>query len=255
MAGMMDSRQGSVWLLLAGYLLAGCGTVPEGSPALAVLTSEPAATSVETARPPTHTVAATRSSTSERPSPSASPSSTPTATPTLEPTVTSSSTPQPPAPSMTPPPTATATSVPTVARAPAPTTAPPPPPAPASTLAPATPVSVNVSQLTPAPTRTGGPVELPAPGASDPQSIIVALVSEDLARRQALSVADIQLVSVRGMEWRNSSLDCPAPGRAYLDVITPGFQIVLEAQGRAYTYHTDARRHFVLCVNGIPQDG
>jgi hypothetical protein len=33
----------------------------------------------------------------------------------------------------------------------------------------------------------------------------------------------------------------------YLQVITPGYRVILEAQGKQYTYHTDTRRQVVPC--------
>jgi len=56
-----------------------------------------------------------------------------------------------------------------------------------------------------------------------------------LARSSAESV---QVVSVEAVDWSDSSLGCPKPGMMYAQVITPGYQIVLESGGRTYEFHT-----------------
>ena len=49
------------------------------------------------------------------------------------------------------------------------------------------------------------------------------------ARRRTRSPFD----TVRAVDWRDSSLGCPKPGMAYLDVITPGHRVTLRANGRS----------------------
>ena len=48
------------------------------------------------------------------------------------------------------------------------------------------------------------------------------------------------------MEWSDASLGRPQPGMMYAQVITPGYLVVLEADGQQYTYHTDTARFAVL---------
>jgi hypothetical protein len=40
----------------------------------------------------------------------------------------------------------------------------------------------------------------------------------------------------------------------YAAVITPGYQITLEAEGQSYIYHTDMVETVVLCVDGRPAE-
>jgi hypothetical protein len=75
----------------------------------------------------------------------------------------------------------------------------------------------------------------------------VELARDDLARRLALALDVIQLVSVEAVDWSDTSLGCPQPGMMYAQVITPGFLIVLEAMGQSYEYHTDEDSSVVLC--------
>jgi hypothetical protein len=47
-------------------------------------------------------------------------------------------------------------------------------------------------------------------------------------------------------DWPDSSLGCPQPGMAYLQVITPGYLIVLRALGNDYMYHA-SYNYVILC--------
>jgi hypothetical protein len=69
----------------------------------------------------------------------------------------------------------------------------------------------------------------------------------DLAQQQALDPATITVESVEPVEWPDSSLGCPQEGFMYAQVITPGFLVMLQAQGNSYEYHTDQNDHVVLC--------
>ena len=81
---------------------------------------------------------------------------------------------------------------------------------------------------------------------------VIRLAREDLAQRRGFALEGIRLVSVNAVRWRDASLGCPRPNTKYLQVITPGFKVILEAEGRTYGYHTDAGRVVVLCEKGLP---
>lgn len=69
-----------------------------------------------------------------------------------------------------------------------------------------------------------------------------ALATELGIGRDAVAVARAERT-----EWPDSSLGCPEPGKAYLQVITPGYRVVLDANGRSYEYHTNLRDLAVRC--------
>jgi hypothetical protein len=71
-----------------------------------------------------------------------------------------------------------------------------------------------------------------------------------LANQLGISVDEVTIAQIEETEWNNSSLGCPDKDVAYLEVITPGYIITLEAQGQQYRYHTDTGRHFVQCNTG-----
>jgi len=81
----------------------------------------------------------------------------------------------------------------------------------------------------------------PAPTAGEPtvpaEAAEVTLVKEDLGQRLNVTAEQIRVVSVRAVDWPDTSLGCPKPGMLYADVITPGFEIILEANGQEYAYH------------------
>lgn len=75
---------------------------------------------------------------------------------------------------------------------------------------------------------------------------VVDVAKADLAQRLNLSADEIQVVKVEPVQWRDASLGCPKPGMMYAQVITPGYQIILSAQGKEYDYRATQERAF-LC--------
>ena len=76
---------------------------------------------------------------------------------------------------------------------------------------------------------------------------VVNLVKQHLARQLGISVDQITLSDIKPVVWRDAGLGCPKPGVDYIQVETPGYRIVLEAQGQTYNYHTDETQRFVPC--------
>ena len=90
-------------------------------------------------------------------------------------------------------------------------------------------------------------------GSSSPQpQNLIEKTKEDLAGRLGITTDEISLLEIVEVEWSDSSLDCPQPGMNYLQVITPGYRIVLEAGGQPYEYHTNREAYFVYCENQGP---
>jgi hypothetical protein len=76
---------------------------------------------------------------------------------------------------------------------------------------------------------------------------MVALVKQNLAQRLNIAADQIVLSDVTPVLWRDAGLGCPKPGVDYIQVETPGYNILLEAGGETYTYHTDETKRFVQC--------
>lgn len=81
---------------------------------------------------------------------------------------------------------------------------------------------------------------------------ILSQVKSDLSQKTGVGLEKINILEVDAVEWPDSSLGCGVPGTIYLPVITPGFRIVLEADGRTYTYHTNTSNQIVLCEGRGP---
>jgi hypothetical protein len=125
-------------------------------------------------------------------------------------------------------------------------------PAAARTLAAAT---VTAEAVTPRATTTtmSSPLASPLPTPPPDADLAIAAAGRDLQHRLGLADGSAVVVySLTLQDWPNSGLGCPAPGMMYAEVITPGYLIVLQAEGKSYEYHTDRGKHAVLCQDGQP---
>jgi hypothetical protein len=118
-----------------------------------------------------------------------------------------------------------------------------------TTHAPAAPTASPAASFTPAPAPTPTSPVASAPTVAAPPGAAVALlaVRQDLARRLNLAEAQIALIRAEAVDWPDSSLGCPQPGMMYLQVVTPGYRLVLAAGGVSTEYHADAGGRFVVC--------
>jgi hypothetical protein len=103
--------------------------------------------------------------------------------------------------------------------------------------------------LKPTPVGADGTAVPAGMGVAIPPAAEAAVAAAKANLADSLSVAgeEILVTSIEAVEWSDSSLGCPRPGMMYLQVITPGFRVILQAQGQAYEYHTDQRRNAVPC--------
>ncbi len=70
-----------------------------------------------------------------------------------------------------------------------------------------------------------------------------------LADRLGIPAAQIAVAAWEAVDWPDASLGCPEPGMAYAQVITPGYQIMLEARGEIHQVHTDrSGQRVVFCA-------
>lgn len=94
------------------------------------------------------------------------------------------------------------------------------------------------------------------PGGSEPplactmespnECMATRLAIADLAVRLDVSEDLITVVSVEFVEWPDSCLGVSKRDVACAEVITPGYRILLEANGQTYEYHTDGGSRAVL---------
>ena len=76
---------------------------------------------------------------------------------------------------------------------------------------------------------------------------LVSLVKQHLSKQLNIAVDQILLSDIKPVVWRDAGLGCPKPGVDYIQVKTPGYNILLEASGQTYIYHTDETKRFVPC--------
>ena len=75
---------------------------------------------------------------------------------------------------------------------------------------------------------------------------LVQTAKDDLAQRLSIKAEGIEVVKAEAVEWPDGSLGCPQPGMMYIQMVTPGYQIILSAGGTEYDYHGNASEVF-LC--------
>lgn len=61
----------------------------------------------------------------------------------------------------------------------------------------------------------------------------------DLAAYLAVDSSEIHMINIELTEWPDTCLGVRRSDVACAEVITPGFRLVFEAEGRRYAYHTD----------------
>ncbi len=82
------------------------------------------------------------------------------------------------------------------------------------------------------------------PTMDQPLAAAIALVAEE----KGISEEEIVLLSAEPVDWPDSSLGCPQPETAYLQVITPGYKIVVLAGEEEVEVHTDMTgQNVVIC--------
>ena len=82
-------------------------------------------------------------------------------------------------------------------------------------------------------------------GLTDAERGAALLAIDTLATELGIPRETIEVDTVRAMDWRDSSLGCPKPGVAYLDVITPGYKVILRVDGVIHVVHEAGKRAFV----------
>jgi hypothetical protein len=130
--------------------------------------------------------------------------------------------------------------------------APPPPP-------PASPPTADPATLPPTVAPTPVPIVPPSeeepPAATGPAAIIDGAV-QFAAGELRVDSASIQVISVDAVDWNNSCLGAAAPGEMCLEVITPGYRVLLSVDGKEVAVHTNRDGSYMRLADpaqGAPQ--
>jgi hypothetical protein len=111
-------------------------------------------------------------------------------------------------------------------------------------------------QAGPAP---GDPVQaLPAqpPGAPPPTTAaalpgdIIERLRHEAARQAGVPLDSVSVLESQAVTWPDSGFGCSGPDESTLQVLTPGFRVVMQAGDRRLEYRGDRRGHFSLCPAG-----
>ena len=87
------------------------------------------------------------------------------------------------------------------------------------------------------PGEVSDPLELP----EDVESLVM-LAKFDLTIKTGVDIEDIITKSIEENLFEDASLGVPDPGVAYDAMITPGYIIMLEADGEMYQYHASGAK-------------
>jgi hypothetical protein len=89
-------------------------------------------------------------------------------------------------------------------------------------------------------------------GSEPTQPDAVEAARQALAGLLKLAAQQIKVVSSEQMDWPDSCLGAAETGEMCLQVITPGYKVVMQANGQQYIYHTDETGKS-LRLEGNPQ--
>ena len=76
---------------------------------------------------------------------------------------------------------------------------------------------------------------------------LVGAVSADAQRLSGVDAGSVRVLEAAAVTWSDGSLGCPAPGRFYTQALVPGYRVRIEAAGRIFIYHANARGDWTLC--------
>jgi hypothetical protein len=80
-----------------------------------------------------------------------------------------------------------------------------------------------------------------------PEALAERIIT-DAADRTGVPISEIEVVSVEEVTFNDSSLDCPEPGMAYTQVLTPGQIVLVDAGGEELDYRVASGSNiFRLC--------
>ena len=80
------------------------------------------------------------------------------------------------------------------------------------------------------------------PPLSEDIDSLVMLAKFDLSLKTGADIEEMDTESVEEFNFADASLGVPEPGVEYAQVITPGYIIILKAEGETYEYHASGEK-------------
>jgi hypothetical protein len=109
--------------------------------------------------------------------------------------------------------------------------------------------SPEAPSLNPAPTA-------PAPVTGEVPPTVMNAARAELATHVGIDrAASATVLSAEAVDWPDGSLGCPQPDMVYPQVITPGYQVVFEVDGKEYDIRATTSGFVMLCESGRPLSG
>jgi hypothetical protein len=96
-------------------------------------------------------------------------------------------------------------------------------------------------------TALASPAAVTHPAATMRNNPLVQQAINDLARRQSIAPASIELLSFEEVVWPDTSLGCPRPDMRYRQVLQDGAKILLRFSGGERVYHSGGSRPPFWC--------
>lgn len=75
---------------------------------------------------------------------------------------------------------------------------------------------------------------------------LIMKARKDLVKLRGIPEEHIILKHIEAVTWPDASLGCSKEGRAYAQVVTPGYRILLSDGTTDFEYHTDTQRKVSL---------
>lgn len=109
------------------------------------------------------------------------------------------------------------------------------------------PPSKQESAPSPVPLQDSASQQEPGNNSSPLPREIAEKAKADLAAYLNIEVDQIKVAEIQAVEWPDASLGCPQQDTMYAQVLTPGFIVRFDVNGKAYKYHTDELENVILC--------
>lgn len=90
----------------------------------------------------------------------------------------------------------------------------------------------------------------PQPGTGGDAADLEEKIRQALAKKSGIALDQIKVVDVEPVEWPDGCLGVITRGVSCIQVITPGYRVMLEANGQIYEFHTDQLGNTILQANG-----
>jgi hypothetical protein len=99
---------------------------------------------------------------------------------------------------------------------------------------------------------TPSPIGEPEPVIGEVPEDLLENILTDLQEREGIGREEIVIEQAEAIVWRDGSIGCPQPGMMYLQVLTPGYLVVLRVGDDLYHYHAAKSGDFLLCEQSLP---